>query len=83
MPAFAPADNAPAGNAAAVTKSDATVFAPPARGLYVGGAGDVAVTTVGGDVVTFVGVLAGTVLPVYVTKVMATNTSATSIVRLW
>jgi hypothetical protein len=67
-------------NAAAVTKSDATVFA--ASTLYVGGAGDVAVTTVGGDTVTFSAMAAGTILPVLVTQVKAATT-ATLIIRLY
>ncbi len=69
--------------AAAVTKSDSTVFSEPIIALYVGGAGDVAVTMASGAVVTFVGVPAGTILPIEVSKVMSTNTSATTILRLW
>jgi hypothetical protein len=51
--------------------------------LYVGGAGNVAVETVGGDVVTFNGVTAGQFLPVQVLKVKSTGTSATNIIALW
>jgi hypothetical protein len=50
--------------------------------LYVGGGGTVVVTTIGGDVVTFSGVPAGTVLPVQVIK-LASATSATLINALW
>lgn len=67
-------------DAFAVTPSDVTVFSPEARGLYVGGAGNVAVVTKGGTTVTFTGVAAGTVLPIRVTKVMSTNTTATAII---
>lgn len=67
-------------SATAVTKSDSTVFG--ASTLYIGGAGDVAVTTVAGDVVTFSAMAAGTILPVLVTKVMSTNTTATLIIRM-
>lgn len=72
-------------NAAAVTKSDATVFDPSTRGLYVGGAGDVAVRMIGPPAasVTFVGVPAGTILPVQCDQVLSSGTSATNIVRLW
>lgn len=66
-----------------ITKSDSTVLAPPARAIYVGGAGDLAVR-MSGDATTptFVGVAAGTVLPISVDKVLSTGTTATSIVGL-
>jgi len=51
--------------------------------LYVGVAGDVKVTTAGGDVVIFTGLLAGMFVPVQVLKVWATDTTATDIVALW
>lgn len=73
-----------ASSGAAVTKSDSTVFSPPAIGLWVGGAGDVAVRMFGSQAsVTFVAVPAGKLLPIQVDKVMSTGTSATNIVRLW
>lgn len=67
--------------AAAVTPSDSTTTF--ANALYIGGAGNVAVVTEGGDTVTFSGVPAGTTLVVRVTQVRSTNTTATNIVRLW
>jgi len=67
----------------AVTKSDSTVL-ETTRGLYIGGAGDVAVVFAdGGSAVTLSGATAGSVLPVQVTKVMSTNTTATLIVALY
>ncbi len=51
--------------------------------LYVGGAGNVKVTTIGGDVVTFTAVPVGTVLPVQVVKVHSVGTTATLIIALW
>jgi len=79
-----------AGRAAAVTPSN-TVDIPSVSGgtsnngcvLYVGGAGDLKVDTVGGDAVTFVAVPAGSFIPVQVTRVYSTGTNATSIVALW
>lgn len=50
--------------------------------LYVGGAGNVVVTTLGGDILTFSGVTAGSILPVQVIKV-ASATTATLINALW
>lgn len=72
----------PAVGAFAVTKSDSTILAG-VRALYVGGAGDVAVMPVGSTTaVTFSAVPAGSILPVRVSKVMSTNTTATLIVAL-
>jgi len=51
--------------------------------LYVGAAGDVKVKTTSGSVVTYVGINAGTFMPVQVTQVFATGTTATSIIANW
>lgn len=51
--------------------------------LFVGGAGNVAVTTIGGDEVTFNAVPIGTILPVQVLKLKSTGTTATLINALW
>jgi hypothetical protein len=50
--------------------------------LYVGSAGNIKVTTVGQDIVTFGGVPTGTVLPIQVVKVHS-DTQATKIIALW
>lgn len=50
--------------------------------LYVGARGNLKVTTIGQDIVTFVSVQSGDVLPVQVIKVHAEST-ATNIVALW
>lgn len=74
----------PAANGVAVTKSDSTALDGGVRGLYVGGAGNVAVKFPGNDTaVTFTGVTAGSILPIQVTFVMSTNTTATDIVALY
>jgi hypothetical protein len=67
--------------AAAVTPSDTTQIY--ASALFVGGAGNVAVVTEGGDTVTFSGVQAGSMLVLRIKQVRSTNTTATNIVRLW
>ena len=72
----------PAAYAVAVTPSDTDELADPTRGLYIGASGDLKVTTQAGDAVTFVAVVAGTVLPVRVKQVFATGTTAASIVAL-
>lgn len=71
----------PAFGAFAVTKSDSTVLAG-VRALYIGVTGDVAVMPRGSSTaVTFKAVPVG-ILPVQVSKVMSTNTTATDIVAL-
>ena len=75
--------NSPGLHAAAVTPSDVTALATDARGLYVGGAGNVNLVTSGGETVLFSGVTAGSVLPVRTHQVLAAGTTATNIVALW
>jgi hypothetical protein len=75
------AATAPAGYGVAVTPSDATVL-PMTRALYVGSTGNVAVEDINGTV-TYVSVQAGSILPVQVSRVLATNTTASSIVALY
>lgn len=72
----------PARRAAAVTPSDTADLTIYAKALYVGGAGNVRVLTVGGedgDAVTFANHPVGW-LPVQVRRVLATGTTATQIV---
>lgn len=72
----------PAINFVAVTPHDTNPILG-FRALYIGTTGDVAVKNPLGTVVTFVGVLAGTVLPIQGTIVMATGTSATNIIAIY
>ena len=73
----------PADNAAAVTPSDSTDLAFTSRALYVGGAGNIVVTMAGGGDVTFTAVPAGSILPIRVSRVKSTSTTATSIINLY
>lgn len=59
--------------------------APQACYLYIGADGNVDVTTLGGDRVTFNDLKGGTTLPVQVIKVHSTegSTTSTSIIALW
>jgi hypothetical protein len=68
--------------ASAVTPSDSAQIAPT-RGVFVGGAGDLRVDMANGDTVTFAGLAAGSVVPIQVTKVYSTSTTATSILALY
>ena len=66
--------------AAVVTPNDGADVPFVGGLIYVGGAGNVAVQTIGGDTVTFTAVPVGMILPVQVKRVMSTNTTATAIV---
>lgn len=68
-------------HAAAVTTSDTADN--PGAALYVGGAGNVSLVTEGGETTTFTAPPVGSVLYVRFTKVRATGTTATNLVRLW
>lgn len=84
--AYGPASayDTPPISASAVTPSDGTPLANNCRGLYIGGVGNVSVK-LGNDstAVAFSNVPAGTILPGNYTYVMATGTTATSIVALF
>ena len=58
-------------------------FDRPARGIYVGGDGNVAVTMLEGMDITFSGVAAGTILSINALAVLNTGTTATDIVALF
>lgn len=74
----------PAQHAAAVIPNDSADLANPARALYIGGAGNVYVDMVGdGENIGFIGATAGSILPISVSRVYSTNTTATSIVALY
>jgi hypothetical protein len=70
----------------ALTPSDTITYSPPLAGVYIGASTtntqNVAVTHPDGTVTTYTNVLQGTILPVAAAKVMATNTTATSLVGL-
>lgn len=70
------------GDAAAVTPSDSVNLAQPSV-IYVGGSGNVKVTTAQGTAVTFNAVSAGTVIPVQVLRVWSTGTTATSMLAIF
>ena len=70
------------GGAETFTNSD-TINLPTPSVIYVGGLGNVKVTTAQGDEVTFTNVQAGNVLPVQVIRVWANGTTATSLIRIY
>jgi len=77
-----PSLSGPAAHGFAVTPNDSTTLAETTRALYVGAAGAIAVLMASGASISFAAVPAGTMLPIRVTKVMATGTTATDILGL-
>lgn len=72
---------APSSYAFAVTPANDTDLLYVTRSIYVGGTGDLVVTTQAGEV-TFAAVPAGAILPVRATQIQSTGTTATNIVGL-
>lgn len=68
---------------AAVTPSDTVDLPAGVRGLYVGTGGNAVLVGTDGVAVTFSNIASGTVLPVQVNRVNATNTTASGIVALF
>ncbi len=70
--------------AAAVTPHDSTNLTNgPTDGIYVGGIGNVVAVWVDGTTATFVGVPAGTILPIRVKRINSTSTTATNLLALY
>lgn len=67
----------------AVTPHDTNHLTTSPAVIYIGVGGNVKVKTVKGSTLTFVGVIAGTVLPVKVLQVFNTDTTATNLVALY
>ncbi|WP_152982211.1 spike base protein, RCAP_Rcc01079 family [Prosthecomicrobium hirschii] len=78
-----PGLESPPAFAAAVTPSDSTDLTTDARSLYIGGSGNVKVTTSGGSTETFYNLSAGSYLVQRVHRVWSTGTTATYIVAVW
>lgn len=72
----------PGYGATETTPNDSTDLPVTSRAIYVGTAGDLRVTTAGGDVVTFANLQAG-ILPMRVKRIHATGTTAGDIVVIW
>ena len=74
--------NIRAGDGFAITPSDSVDFDIDAAAIYVGGTGTVVLVTAKGNVLTFVGVPAGTILPIDTSRVNVTSTTATAMIGL-
>ena len=78
---------APALNGEEVSPDDGTDLTFVSRAIWVGGAGNLEVVMVGdkgaaGATLSITGIPAGTLLPLAVTRIKATGTTATAIVAL-
>jgi hypothetical protein len=67
-------------DAASITPSDTVRIV--AGAVYVGVAGNVRVLTSANTDITFIGVTAGSILPVKVVQVFSTSTTATNLIAL-
>ena len=81
--AFPTTPISPARSASIVVPSDTGALPHISRALYVGQAGALSVEMADGDIATFEAVPAGSMLPIRVTKVNATGTTAAAILALW
>ena len=79
---YAPSLTGPAGAAAAIVPHDTTPLATPSRAIYVGVGGDLRVEMLSGEVVVLTNAVAGAVYPLRARRVMATGTTASSLVAL-
>lgn len=78
---FARGAKSVANTAQSITPADSDL-AVPVEALWVGGAGNIKITTLDGSVATLSGVVAGSLLPIAVKRVWSTDTTATLIVGL-
>jgi hypothetical protein len=77
-----PSLTSPATHGFTVTPSDTIDLFEVTRAIYVGSGGALAVRLLSGQTVTFAGVSAGSILPLRADRVVATGTTAGSIVGL-
>ena len=68
------------GGGKAITPSDTVL--QQYNAIYVGGAGNLTVIAESGDSLLFTAPPVGTIIPIKVTKVMATGTTATALIGL-
>lgn len=73
----------PADDAVAITPHNTNELEYVTRAIYIGGTGNLKLTTKNGNEVTFSSVPAGLVLPIRAKIVFATGTTATNLVALW
>lgn len=79
---LSPSVSGPAVSGFAVAPSDAADLQETTRALYIGSGGDLAVFMLMGEALLLRGVPQGVLLPLRVTRVLQTGTTATDIVGL-
>lgn len=72
----------PASHGFSISPNDTTDLPQATRAVYVGADGDLAVVMVSGATVSFQALMGGTLLPIRVSKVLATGTTAGALVGL-
>lgn len=77
------AQSAPIAYAEEISPHDANELSSYSRAIFVGGDGDLKLTTIGGSTVTLVAVKAGSILPIQAKIVFDTGTTATDLIALW
>lgn len=80
---YKPGLDSPASDGEAVTPSDSVDLVNVSRAIYVGGDGNISVITNGGTTLTLAGALAGTTIPIRVSRIRATGTTAVNLVALF
>ena len=78
-----PSLTSPAIDGQAVVPSNTALLTQVSRAIYVGAAGDISAELASGTQVTFTAVPAGMILPLRLSKIRATGTTAQNIVALW
>jgi hypothetical protein len=72
----------PADEAFVIIPSDSQNLEKITRGVYIGSGGNLSVLMKNGDEQTFVGTVAGTILPIRIRRVNAAGTTASSLLGL-
>ena len=72
----------PAKDAFAISGNDSTDLANSTRSIYVGGSGNIKLTTIDGSTVTFNGAIAGSILPIRAKRIFSTGTTPTNLIGL-
>ncbi len=70
-------------HALVATRSDTALLPRTSRFIFVGGAGNMKVTTVGGETLTINSIANSTLLPLQVTQIHSVSTTATNMVVMW
>ncbi len=73
----------PATNAVLITPSDSVDLTYISRAVYVGTGGNMKVTMQDSGTLLFTGIPSGTTLPIRVSRIWSTTTTASTILALW